>query len=240
MTVLEIVNRVLRRLREDPVGSITETEYSEVIGDFVVDIHKELLGYDWSSMRHTIDVPVEADQRVLNLSAFEGTGTGDVLAGGRLPTSESLPLWGKWFESSTSVQGFPLQWASQYDVDNSYYLDTSRRVQNLECIHIHAHPSADGLEAVLDPVPNVARHIRLNFWTPEADIDTSADNNRTLLIPWRPIWLGALCLALNERGEEIGEPGGVAERRYLDAFALAKEADVLRKNDSNEYFASRI
>ena len=54
MTYLNIVNNVLRRLREDTVDSVTETTYSTMVGDFVNDA-KTLVeqAADWSALRET-------------------------------------------------------------------------------------------------------------------------------------------------------------------------------------------
>jgi hypothetical protein len=101
-------------------------------------------------------------------------------------------------------------------------------------------PDGDGLEALLCPPPTVACFLRIRMWTPEDDIDVDADDNRTLLVPWRPLYLGALYLALNERGEEIGEPGGVAERRYNQSVSGAIEADVNRKAWAGRYNSERV
>ena len=37
MTYLDLVNNVLRRLREDEVSSVSESSYSKLVGDFVND-----------------------------------------------------------------------------------------------------------------------------------------------------------------------------------------------------------
>jgi len=58
-------------------------------------------------------------------------------------------------------------------------------------------------------------------------------------MPHRPVYLGALYLALNERGEEMGEPGGKAEQRYRVALNSAIEADQKAKVRSEEYEAVR-
>lgn len=47
MTYLEAVNKVLRRLREPEVGSVDETVYSKLIGEFVSDA-KSLVENAWS------------------------------------------------------------------------------------------------------------------------------------------------------------------------------------------------
>lgn len=238
MTVIEIVNKVLRRLREDQITSLSETDYAEMVTDFVVDIHKELLDYDWSSMEHTINVPVDANQRVLDLSRNESDG-GDVTDASRVPTVDSIPIWAKVFDSSSTALGFPIDIALPEDLDSLYYEYTTQRALYPSAVSFRASPDRAGLEALLYPVPSVARHLRVRMWTPEDEIDTTTDATRTLLVPWKPIYLGALYLALNERGEEVGEPGGLAERRYAKAAAEAKEADQVRKNNGGLYVAER-
>jgi hypothetical protein len=239
MTVIQIVNKVLRRLRESQITSLSETEYASMVTDFLVDTHKDLLDYDWSSMEHTVEVPIDPNQRILDLSRLEAN-SGDILAGSALPTTESIPLWAKWFTTSTDTQGFELSIITNEEIDQDYYLDTGIRSQNLESVAFRGHPSRDGIEATLYPIPNVARHMRVRFWTPEAEIDVTTDTNRTVLVPWRPLYLGTLYLALNERGEEIGEPGGLAEKRFYKAVETAKEADQNRKNNADRYVAQRV
>jgi hypothetical protein len=45
----------------------------------------------------------------------------------------------------------------------------------------------------------------------------------------------ALFYCLNERGEEMGEPGGVAEGRAIAALENAIENDRIRASRSNTY-----
>lgn len=42
MTFLQLVNKVLVRLREDTVSSVDENSYSQLIGEFVNDAVKEV------------------------------------------------------------------------------------------------------------------------------------------------------------------------------------------------------
>lgn len=54
MTYLEIVNNVLRRMREDTVTSVASSDYSKMVGDFVNDAHKLVQqSYDWDGLRQT-------------------------------------------------------------------------------------------------------------------------------------------------------------------------------------------
>ena len=54
MTYLDIINSVLRRLREETAVSVTETDYVSMVGDFVNDA-KRIVGdsYQWEALRQT-------------------------------------------------------------------------------------------------------------------------------------------------------------------------------------------
>ena len=63
MTYLELVNGVLRRLREEEVTSVGQETYSKMIGDFVNDSKKIVeKSWDWSGLKTTISVATEADK----------------------------------------------------------------------------------------------------------------------------------------------------------------------------------
>ena len=59
MTYLNLVNNVLRRLREDTVTTVTNNTYSTMVGDFVNDA-KEIVesAWDWSALRTTSGSPL--------------------------------------------------------------------------------------------------------------------------------------------------------------------------------------
>jgi hypothetical protein len=62
MTYLEIVNSVLRRLREREVASVSESSYSKLIGDFVNDARNEVeTAWNWSALRTTLTLTTTAD-----------------------------------------------------------------------------------------------------------------------------------------------------------------------------------
>ena len=57
MTYLECVNRVLRRLRENEVTTVTETPYSKLIGDLVNVVKVEVEdSWNWSALRTTLQL----------------------------------------------------------------------------------------------------------------------------------------------------------------------------------------
>ena len=57
MTYLNLVNNVLRRLREEEVASVSSNTYSKMVGDFVNDAKKMVEdAWDWSALRTTLTV----------------------------------------------------------------------------------------------------------------------------------------------------------------------------------------
>lgn len=245
MTILQIINRVLRRLREDAVVTLNETDYSVMLTEMLHDIHQQCLDHNWSSMEHVIDVPVDAAQRTLDLSRLEADG-GDIAAGGRaLKTSSMLQFDADgraqaWlFDSSSEDDGEIMVQVDTPTMERLYQQDRDQTNEDPLYFALSNHPDRDGLQMTLYPAPTAARHIRMRFWTPEDDIDIDTDVARTLLVPSRPLVLGTIYLALNERGEELGEPGHVAERRYIDALGSAIEADQDRRGRTNRFEAVR-
>jgi hypothetical protein len=240
MTILEIINKVLRRLREDTVSAINESDYSYMVCELLNDIHQEALDHDWSSMEHVVDVPVDVAQRVLDLTRLESDG-GDVLAGGRVTNSGSMLRWSDglpqaWiFDTSSADDGDQLLLVTAEQMETLYQRGRDETNPDPLYFTLRQSPDRAGLQVTLWPTPTEARHIRMRFWTPEDQVDPEADTNRTMLVPDRVLYLGTVMLALNERGEEMGEPGNVAERRYYNAFAQAIEADTDARQRGNRF-----
>ena len=71
MTYLQLVNAVLRKLRETEVTTVDETDYSRLIGDHVNDA-KRLVedSWDWSALRTTFDITTVAGTNLYSLTDF--------------------------------------------------------------------------------------------------------------------------------------------------------------------------
>jgi hypothetical protein len=62
MTYLEVVNNVLKRLRERTVSTVEETTYSSLIGVLVNDALRDVENaWSWSGLRTTLTATTEAD-----------------------------------------------------------------------------------------------------------------------------------------------------------------------------------
>lgn len=71
MTYLNLVNNTLRRLREETVATVGDTEYSELIGIFVNDALRYVeSAWDWSVLRTTFPVTTVAGTSKYALTDF--------------------------------------------------------------------------------------------------------------------------------------------------------------------------
>ena len=240
MTLLQLVNRVLRRLREDEVTDFS-ADYTTLIVDFLGEIHAEVLDeHDWSSMDHDLRVLGVASQREYDLSATTANG-GDVEVGYSPTTEKSLvrqidgtPV-AYWYTDTSSVQGTripQISWEQYYAMYKENRTDTADQPA-----YFALTQRADGFRLAMWPAPvGSGGALEIRFHTPETVISSeSSITTTTIKAPERPLVLGALYLALNERGEELGEPGNIAEQRYYKALAAAKEADQMNNGRTNKF-----
>jgi len=71
MTYLQLVNNTLRRLREDTVASVADTDYSLLIGIFVNDAIRYVeSAWDWSVLRTTVTINTVAGTNLYSLPDF--------------------------------------------------------------------------------------------------------------------------------------------------------------------------
>lgn len=245
MTFLEVLNKVLRRLREDTVNTMDSTEYTRLVSEFIAEIHQECVEvHDWTSMRHTITLAVASGTRTYNLGLTIAQG-GNVPNTERVTTTDSLLVYDEsnqpmafLFDDASHAYGDRMFHISQTDMERLYQSDRALTNQDPTYFSYRLNPSNGGLELTLWPIPASDRTIRFTFWTPESEPDTDGtDDNTVLLVPWKPVYLGALMMALNERGEEMGEPGAMAERRYYNALSRAIESDqqLTGRTDQQEF-----
>jgi len=90
-------------------------------------------------------------------------------------------------------------------------------------------PDSDGRGYTLELLQGstTSRTWRTYWYAPQAELAVDGtDDSTEVLLPKRPVFLMALYYALNERGEEMGEPGNVAEQRAMEAAAAAMELDM--------------
>lgn len=201
-TRLDLVNAVLRRLRETEVDSVDETSYSKLIGDLVNDA-KTLVetAWDWSALRTTLTVTT-----LEGVFSYTLTGSqNNIKELNVINDTSNTPMsyqTQKWFDEKylmeDVVSGSPLYFT--YNGIRSGTGDTK----------IDVYPKPDGVYTLRFNC--VIRKDDLNF-------DTAF-----LYIPAPPVVHLAVALAARERGETGGTSASeyftMANKYLSDAIAI--------------------
>ncbi len=201
MTYLNLMNNVLRRLREEETTSVTSTTYVKMVSDFINDA-KTLVGQaaDWSALRETLTISTTASDNTYSL-----TGGGDnVKVMSMLNDTQNCFMHYQtkdWFNDalyiSNAVEGAP-----KYFTYNG--LDSNGDTQIL-----------------LGPTPDGVYSIRVDLVKRQADL---VSNDDVLLVPAQPVIHLAVALLARERGETGGtstaEYFQIANQYLSDAIAI--------------------
>ena len=209
MTYLDIVNNVLRRLREEEVTTVTATTYSKMVGDFVNDAKKLVeTAWDWTGLRTpTIVVPTVDGTSSYTLSNSSDTiKVLDVIndTSNEFMEYRSVAWFNDKYYNNEVVSGSP----KYYTFEN---LDASGDTK------VKVYPQPDGVYS-----------LRFNSVIRNDNLSLDSD---TLVIPEMPVIHLSVALLARERGETGGtstpEYFAIADKFLSDAIALdaAKHPD---------------
>lgn len=210
MTYLNIMNNVLRRLREEEVNSVNESTYSKMAGDFINDAKTMVeQAADWSALRTRESAFVTSVDD--NLYSLAGSGD-DVKVMSAYDTTSANEVeyqTKEWFNNESYVNG-SLAIAAKGGLTGSptYY-------------------TFDGVDANGDtqvrlyPMPDDAYNLRFVMVRRQADLSNGSD---VLLVPSKPVIHLAVALLARERGETGGtstaEYFAIADKYLSDAIAI--------------------
>ena len=194
MTYLQIVNNILKRLRERTVASVEESTYSKLIGvlvnDALIDVES---AWHWSGLRTTLTATTS--NGVFN---YELNGSQN-----RLTVLDVI----------NQTDDFFLKQKSSHDFNNLFL--NSQPATGSPYYYSFNGISADGDTQVdLYPIPDKAYEIYFNVILRNAELTT---DSATFSIPTKPVELLAYALAVEERGED----GGI---NPLNAYARANNS----------------
>lgn len=247
-TQLTLVNNVLRRLREDTVSSVADNAYAQLIAMFINDgVRETYEAYDWSAFQHTINVDVAIGQRVYDLSATVAQ-SGDVDNADRPTTIDSMlrfdacarPLCWIWDDAAADQPDIQLRLVTEDELQRRYQADRNEDNEYPSCFSLKQAADGDGLQLTLWPTPLATKRLRIEFNTPPAElaIDGTADAT-DIVAPNQVVEAYAHMTAANERGEEIGEPGNLLERRWQRLLGGAIEAAMSADGYAGRYESTR-
>jgi len=221
MTYREIINSVLRRLREDTIDadwsgdlydSTTVTDYQKLIGELVNDSKKQVESYhDWQALRESFNVKTRAGNMQYTLGdSLRGAGVSfkmlDVICQDTGLFLDQVP------NSWINERAFPV--ADTATGEPSYYAfnGISKASTNRE----------PDFNVDLYPIPTGVQTISFNVVGAQRELKTAA---QVLRVPSQPTILGAWAKAIAERGEDGGiiSSGVAAEAR--DSLNMAVQLD---------------
>ena len=214
MTYLELVNAVLRRLREKEVGTVSQTAYSKLIGDFVNEAKAQIENaWDWSSLRTTL--ALNTTSGVFN---YELNGTQN--------NFEILDVW----NDTSNIEMKP-KTASWF---NAEFL-TAEPQSGQPMFYNFNGVSADG-DAQVDvyPVPDSVYSLLFNVSMRNRVLN---DDNDVIYIPHRPVILTALAMAIEERGEDGGQQSINAYQMAQNAISDESAYDAARHPEDTVWYS---
>lgn len=207
MTYLELVNEVLARLRENSVATVTQTNYSKLIGLFVNDAKRAVEdAWNWDALYTTIPVTTVVGQ------------TDYVVTGSGLRHKDST-VNNATVGSQAMMTSVPYQW-----IQNQLQLAT---VTNATPGYYawNGNNGVDGILAIYPP-PNGIYTLDVNLCVPQVKLVNDSD---VLTVQPEGVILGAYARALVERGEDGGlassEAAGLAKNVVSDYIAIEISRD---------------
>lgn len=195
MTYLELVNSVLVRLRESQVTSVSDNEYSLLIGKFINDTKRAVEdSFNWDALYTNISIAT-----VSGTSNYTVTGSGRRQKTGSVNDTTNLnPL------INVPIQTI-LDWRDLSTTTNSnpaYY----------------AWNGTDGTDSKVElyPTPDGVNTIKFHLYVPQAELSSDATS---ISVASEPVILGAYARALTERGEDQGLASSEAYGIYRSSLA---------------------
>jgi hypothetical protein len=215
MQYIQLVNSVLRRLRESEVSSVTDNSYSKLIGDFVNDAKRQVEdAYNWNSLSDTLTATTVAG--IFNY-VLQGSGQRfrmiDVINDSKdyVLKNATTEYMNRLFLITNGNQGQPM-----------YY-------------NFNGTDSNGDTQVDIYPIPDVAYNIRFNMILPQPLLSNNAD---VLKVPHEPVIYLAYAKALAERGEDGGLVSNEAYALYNQSLSDAIALESGRYIEESEWIAN--
>lgn len=211
-TYLQLVNSVLRRLREPEASSINDSDYVRLIATYVNDAKRQVEdSYNWNSLSETLSattipdllsyVLVDSGQRFRVIDVINDTSN-------IIMINQTTRWMNDHYLNNNPPKGAPM-----------YY--------NFNGTDVNGDTIAD-----VYPVPNGTYNLRFNVILPQAELAANAD---VLYVPHEPVIYGAYARAIAERGEDSGITGNEAYALYLQSLADAIALESGRYIEESEW-----
>ncbi len=215
---LDLLNNVLVGLRKERIadGTTTVTSAYHLLALQFLNTAKRAIeaSWDWQALRNTVTVTLSAGTSEYALTE---AGPADMDVG---PRSRLLYERSTAFGNSESSTRYGVSLPQVFDVTDA----AERRLTELgweqierlhftdddeqtDPTHFALRRTATGITLKVWPTPADQRTLKMRFVIPQADLASTSIDSDTLTIPAdSAVWLRALVVANEERGEELSRP----------------------------------
>lgn len=211
-TYLELVNAVLRRMREDEVSDIDSSSYSKLVRDFVKESVQEVEGgRAWNALRTSISATTAAGTYQYALTDV-GTEYEILYVHVTGPSGEEYDL-----EKARSSNWMTHKYLSDDGTqDAPRWYDVNGVDSNGDPI-VNVYPVPDGVYSL--------------YFTCKVRTVDDPTNTTKVYLPERPIILRGYMFALEERGDIGSDNLGLLEERFNKALGTAMQYDGILNED---------
>ena len=215
MTYLEVVNNILKRLRERTVATVNESTYSSLIAVLINDA-KDIVenSWHWSGLRTTLSATTTEDVFNYELNGSQNKLTVlDVVndTANHFMKYETAHKFNNFFLNQNATKGTPYYYSF-----NGISQDGDTQVD-------------------IYPIPDGAYDLRFNVILRSDELSGDAD---TFQVPTKPIELLAYAMAVEERGEDGGVNPVSAYARANNALQDAIGLDAAKHPEETIWYES--
>lgn len=219
ITLLDLTNKILLRLREEKVQSTADSTYTQMLVQFINDAKREVEdAYNWENLKTTLSTTMTASDNTLALSNIGGvyttprTRVTEVYLSGLeqhlLKTSrDNIRRW----QQDTSSEGQPTFWA------------------------MGLRDSNDNVTLEFHQTPDQAYAVDITCYNPDEDFIPDTNDTKVFKVPSHPVYLRALALAMRERGDDSGMAWVEVNREYQFALGDAVAYEQRTKYDGTGF-----
>ncbi len=203
MTYLNAINRVLRRLREDEVASVTSTSYAKLVGDYINDAVRLVEdSWDWSALRTTVSGTARATGTAQSQFSLHGV------------TSQFKTL-----NVINETEKCFMNLGTQEELQKVKYIDPV--TPSVPTHYVYGGDITQGVVVDVYPIPDKTYTLQFNIVNRSDELTEANDN---IMVPYLPVIQFATAMAAEERGETGGASAqalyGLAKSSLADAISM--------------------
>jgi hypothetical protein len=214
MNYIQLVNSVLRRLRETEVSSVADNAYSKLIGDFVNDAKRQVEdSYAWNALSDTLTAVTTN-----NIFNYVLVGSGQ-----RFRIVDVL----------NDTDDFNLKYQTVQEMNRLFLLSSSEK-GSPRYYNFNGTNSNGDTQVDLYPIPDGVYNVRFNVIKPQPKLTVDAD---VLLVPEEPVIFNAVARAMAERGEDGGIQSNEMYAIYNQSLADAIAIESSRYEEEGQWFS---